>query len=82
MALDEGIVDSPITQAPILERLNFPLPVWPRSLPHSPPLNWGGYTSTKRALYDGMEDVEYALPFKVWCLSPSFEEGFYVFIEY
>ena len=76
MAVDEGVVNSPITGAPILERLNSPLPVWPRSLPHSPPPNRGGYTSTKHALYDGMEDVEYALPLKVWFLSPSFEERF------
>ena len=37
MAVDEGVVDSPITRAPILERLNSLSPVWPRSLPHSPP---------------------------------------------
>ena len=76
MAMDEAVVDSPITRAPILKRLNSPLPVWPRSLPHSPPPNWGGYTSTKHALYDGMEDVEYGLPLKVWLLSPSSEEIF------
>ena len=76
MAVDEGVVDSPITQVPILERLNSPSHVWPRSLPHSLPPNRGGYTSTKRALYDGMEDVEYALPLKVWFLSPSSEERF------
>ena len=46
MAVDEGVVDSPITRAPILERLNSPWPVWPQSLPHSPPPNRGGYTST------------------------------------
>ena len=28
MAVDEGVVDSPITRAPILERLNSPSPVW------------------------------------------------------
>ena len=77
MAVDEGVVDSPITQVPILERLNSPSPVWPRSLPHSPPPNRGGYTSTKRALYGGMEDVEYGLPLKVWLLSPSSEERFF-----
>ena len=76
MAVDEGVVDSPITRAPILERLNSPSLVWPRSLPHSPPPNRGGYTSTKCALYDGMEDVEYVLPLKVWFLSPSSEERF------
>ena len=36
MAMDEGVVDSPVTRAPILERLNSPLPVWPYSLPHFP----------------------------------------------
>ena len=76
MAVDEGVVDSPITRAPILERLNSPSPVWPQSLPHSPPPNQGGYTSTKRALYGGMEDVEYGLPLKVWLLSPSSEKRF------
>ena len=76
MAVDEGVVDSPITRAPILERLNSPLPVWPRSLPHSPPLNRGGYTSTKRILYGGMENVEYGVPLKVWLLPPSSEERF------
>ena len=76
MAVDEGVVDSPITRVPILERLNSPSSVWLRSLPHSPPPNRGGYTSTKRVLYGGMEDVEYGLPLKVWPLSPSFEERF------
>ena len=72
MAVDEGVVDSPITRAPILERLNFPSPVWPRSLPHSPPPNRKGYTSTKRVLYGAsMENVEYGVPLKVWLLSPS-----------
>ena len=77
MAMDEGVVDSPITRAPILERLNSSSHVWPQSLPHSPPPNRGGYTSIKRALYDGMEDVEYGLPPKVWLLSPSSEERFF-----
>ena len=77
MAMDEGVVDSPITRAPILERLNSSSLVWPRSLPHSPPPNRGGYTSTKRALYGGMEDVEYGLPLKIWLLSPSSEERFF-----
>ena len=76
MAVDEGIVDSPITRVPILERLNSPSPVWPPSLPHSPPPNRGGYTSTKLALYGGMEDVEYGLPLKVWLLYLSIEERF------
>ena len=74
MAMDEGVVDSPITRAPILERLDSSSPVWPRSLPHILPPNRRGYTSTKRVLYGGMEDVEYGLPPKVWLLSPSFEE--------
>ena len=76
MGMDKGVVDSPIIRAPILERLNSPSLVWLQSLPHSSPLNQGGYTSTKRALYDGMEDVEYGLPLKVWLLSPSSEERF------
>ena len=76
MAVDEGVVDSPITRAPILERLNSSLPVWRRSLPHSPPPNGGGYTSNKRVLYGGMEDVEYGLPLKVWLRSPSSKERF------
>ena len=76
MAVDEGVVDSRITQMPILERLNSPSLVWPRSLPHSPPPNRGGYTSTKRVLYSGMEDVEYGLPLKVLLLSLSSEERF------
>ena len=76
MAVDEGVVDSPITRAPILERLNSPLPVWPHSLPHFPSPNWGGCTSTKRAIYDDMEDVEYDVLLKVWFLSPSSKERF------
>ena len=76
MAVDEGVVDSPITRAPILERLNSPSPVWRRSLPHSPPPNRGGYTSTKPVLYGSREDVEYGLPLKVWLLSPSSKERF------
>ena len=76
MAVDEGVVNSPITRAPILERLNSSSPVWPRSLPHSPPPNRGGYTSTKRVLYGGMENVEYDVPLKVWLLRPSSEERF------
>ena len=42
MAVDDGVVDSPVTQAPILERLNSPLFVWPHSLPHSSFPNQGG----------------------------------------
>ena len=76
MAVDEGVVDSPITRAPILERLNSPSLVWPRSLPHSPPLNREGYSSTKRVLYGGIENVEFGVPLKVWLLSPSSEERF------
>ena len=76
MVVDEGVVDSPITRAPILGRLNSPSPVWPQSLLHSPPPNREGYTSTKRIMYGGMEDVEYGLPLKVWLLSPSSEERF------
>ena len=76
MAVDEGVVDSPITRVPILERLNSPSPVWPRSLLHSPP-NREGYTSTKHVLYGAsMENVEYGVPLKVWLLSPSSEERF------
>ena len=76
MAVDEGVVDSPITRAPIFERLNSPSLVWPRSLPHSPLPNREGYTSTKCLLYGCMEDVEYGLPLKVWLLSPSSTERF------
>ena len=65
MAVDEGVVDNPITRAPILERLNSSSLVWSRSLPYSPPPNQRGCTSTKCALYDGMEDVEYVVPLKV-----------------
>ena len=76
MAVDEGVVDNPITQASILERLNSSSLVWPRSLPHSPPPNQGGCTSTKGALYDGMKDVEYDVPLRVWFLSPSSKKIF------
>ena len=76
MVVDKGVVDSPVIRAPILERLNSPSPVWPYSLPHSPLPNWRGCTSTKHALYDGMEDVEYVVPLKVWFLSPSSEQIF------
>ena len=76
MGVDEEVVDSPVTRAPILERLNSPSPVWPRLLPQSPPLNWSGCTSTKCAPYDGMEDVEYVVPLKVWFLSPSSKKIF------
>ena len=71
IVVDKGVVDSPVTRAPLLERLNSPSPVWPCSLPHSPPPNREGCTSTKRALYDGMKDVEYAVLLKIWFLSPS-----------
>ena len=50
--------------------------MWPCSLPHSPPLNQGGCTSTKHTLYDGIEDVEYVVPLKVWFLFPSLEKNF------
>ena len=76
MVVDEGVVDSLVTQAPILERLNSHSPMWPHSLLHSPPPNRGGCTSTKRTLYDGMEDVEYVVPLKVWFLSPSSKKIF------
>ena len=76
IVVDKGVVDNPITRAPILERLNSPSPMWPRSLPHSLPLNRGGCTSTKRTLYDGIKDVEYVVPLKVWFLSPSSEKIF------
>ena len=39
MAVDNGVVDNPITQAAILERLNSPSPVWPRLLLHFLPPN-------------------------------------------
>ena len=71
MAMDKGVVDSPLTRALIIERLNFPSSVWPLLLPHFPPPNQGGCTSTKHVLYDGMENVEYVVLPKVWFLSPS-----------
>ena len=76
LAVDEGVVDSPVTRALILERLNSSSLVWPCSLPHSPPPNQGGCTFLKRALYDGMEDVEYVVRLKVWFLSPSSKKIF------
>ena len=81
MVVDEGVVDNPVTQVPILERLNFSSPVWPSSLPHSPSLNWRGCISTKYVLYDDIENIEYVVPLKVWFLSPSAKD-FYVFFEY
>ena len=65
MAVDEGVVDSPVTRAPIPERMNSPSPVWPRLVPQSPLLNRGGLQCAKRSLYDAVDDVEFSGPFKV-----------------
>ena len=80
MAVDEGVVDSPITRAPILKRLNSPSPVWPRSLPHSPPPNREGYTFTKRVLYGASMDMVSHSRFGFYLHLPKKDS--YVFIEY
>ena len=76
MAVDKGIVDIPVTRVPILERLNSSSLMWPHSLPYSPALNQEAYTSIKHALYDGIENVEYVVPLKVWFLFPSSKKIF------
>jgi hypothetical protein len=47
MAVDEEVVESPVTRAPLLERSNSLSPMWPRSRPRSPPSHERGCTFTK-----------------------------------
>lgn len=58
MAVDEGVVDSPVTRAPIPERLDSPSPIWPRVVSEPPPLERPECTPAKRTLYDGVAEVD------------------------
>ena len=66
MAVDEGVVESPVTRALIPESLNSPSPVWPLSFPRSPPLERPRSTPTKRSLYEGKGDDHYDVKLEVW----------------
>lgn len=56
MAIEAGVVDSPVPREPIPERVNSPSPIWPLSIPESPRLCREVLTSTKRNLYAGYKD--------------------------
>ena len=64
MAVDDGVVESPVTGAPIRESVNSPSPMWPRSVLQSPVKRFG-CTPTKRSLYDGVDDIHYDVRVKV-----------------
>ena len=70
MAVDDGVVDSPIALVAIHERSNSPSPTWPRNVPQAP-LDRSECTPAKRSLYDGVDDVHSGIPVKV-CLPPCF----------
>jgi len=73
MAVDDGVVDSPVARASIPNTLNSPSPLWPRSVPQSPPtLYREDCTVTKRALYDREVDVDFDVVEKV-CAVPFFK---------
>ena len=71
MAIDEGVVDSPINKAPIPRRLESLSPIWPVLVPQSPPHNRQGCTPTKRTLYDDVKGVSIIAPFQVLVLFPT-----------
>lgn len=56
MAVDEGVVNSPVTREPIPSRVNSPSPLWPRFRPNSPPLDLEESAPVKRTLYSGLRD--------------------------
>lgn len=51
MAVDEGVVDSPISRVSIPNCVISPSPMWPRSVPDSPCMNKDNCTLVKRILY-------------------------------
>ena len=65
MAVDDGVVESPVTRSSRLEILRSPSPMWPPSKieNHSP--NRMGCTFAKRALYGTGEEVALCPPVKV-----------------
>jgi hypothetical protein len=70
MAVDDGVVDSPIALVAIHERSNSPSPTWPRNVLHGT-LDRSECAPAKRSLYDGVSDVHSDVPVKV-CLSLYF----------
>ena len=70
LAVDDGVVDSPITFVAIHERSNSPSPTWPWNV-LLVPFDRSKCTPAKRSLYDGVGDVHFDIPVKV-CLSPCF----------
>ena len=66
MAVDDGVVDSPVTHSSLREPIKSPSPVWPRSISHNVTPTINGLTpSTKRVLYDNGVDVAQDVPLKV-----------------
>ena len=71
MAVDEGVVDSPVTRLSIPMRVKSPSPIWPRSmLPLLSPKRQG-CTPSKRSLYNNVEDIPSPPPSKVSFLVPD-----------
>ena len=70
MAVDDGVVDSPVSLVAIHERSNSPLPTWPRNVLEAT-LDRFECTPAKHSLYDGVSDVHSDVPVKV-CSSPFF----------
>ena len=57
MAVDEGVVDSPVSRESIPNCVISTSPMWPRSVPDSPCMNKDNCTLVKRILYGGSRDA-------------------------
>lgn len=55
MAVDEGVVESPVPRVGISKRLESVSPMWPQSISQSPIPNQDSNASAKRALYGRAE---------------------------
>lgn len=77
MAIDEGVVDSPITHSGIPVRSDTPSPVWPCHVAASPTPVRRDCNLTKRSLYCGSVNPTSANSFKV-----GFDPFLYTFVLY
>lgn len=80
MAMDEGVVDSPIPRVPIPDRVDSPSPVWPISAPESPISNRRVFTATKRTLYAGSKEIPCSITFTV-SFYPRFQHHLWCFLD-
>lgn len=65
MAVDEGVVDSPVTLSSIRKPVKSPSPIWPRTMLQILSPKRQGCTPTKRSLYNNVEDIPSPPPAKV-----------------